>query len=91
MEQIVHAREPCASERVLLAQARQAELAEAGEGEVEESDEDEEFANLELRIAVMMNRVLLCHMIAVVLQGSLHSFLLMCFRQLVHRLDGYYW
>ncbi|GAA6077977.1 zinc finger protein 540-like [Tachysurus ichikawai] len=37
-------REPCASGRELLVQARQAELAEAGEGEVEESDE-EEFAN----------------------------------------------
>ena len=46
MEQIAHAREPCASGRELLAQARQAELAETGEGEVEESDEEEEFANL---------------------------------------------
>ena len=30
MVQIAHAREPCASGRELLAQARQAELAEAG-------------------------------------------------------------
>lgn len=37
--------EPCASGRELLVQARQAELAEAGEGEVEESDVEEEFAN----------------------------------------------
>ncbi|ROJ25353.1 Pogo transposable element with KRAB domain [Anabarilius grahami] len=37
--------EPCASGRELLVQARQAELAEAGEGEVEESDAEEEFAN----------------------------------------------
>ncbi|GAA6067376.1 synaptotagmin-6-like, partial [Tachysurus ichikawai] len=36
--------EPCTSGRELLVQARQAELAEAGEGEVDESDE-EEFAN----------------------------------------------
>uniref|UniRef100_A0A672LD51 HTH CENPB-type domain-containing protein n=1 Tax=Sinocyclocheilus grahami TaxID=75366 RepID=A0A672LD51_SINGR len=38
-------RNPCASGRELLVQARQAELAEAGEGEVEESDVEEEFAN----------------------------------------------
>ncbi|KAK2866225.1 hypothetical protein Q7C36_002281 [Tachysurus vachellii] len=37
--------EPCASVWELLVQARQAELAEAGGGEVEESDEEEEFAN----------------------------------------------
>ncbi|GAA6106496.1 zinc finger protein 540-like [Tachysurus ichikawai] len=37
--------EPCASGWELLVQARQAELAEAGEGEVEESDEEKEFAN----------------------------------------------
>ncbi|XP_067283792.1 uncharacterized protein [Pseudorasbora parva] len=37
--------EPCASGRELLVQARQAELAEAGEGPVEESDEKKDFAN----------------------------------------------
>ncbi|KAG1968293.1 pogo transposable element with KRAB domain [Pimephales promelas] len=39
--------EPCASGRELLAQARQAELAEASEeeDEMEESDEEEEFSN----------------------------------------------
>lgn len=37
--------EPCASGRELLAQTRQGELAEVGEGEEEENDEEEEFNN----------------------------------------------
>ncbi|GAA6076828.1 uncharacterized protein LOC121718798 isoform X1 [Tachysurus ichikawai] len=64
--------EPCTSGRELLVQARQAELAEAREGEVEESDEEEEFTN-ELIIEDLgdddrvrvMNRVIFYHMIAV--------------------------